>query len=195
MTINLEHFAQFLPYVQQLLGSECTFGISDREKYVAYLPGKELALPIKPGDPIKAGSLASKVITGGLQESSFIGEEVYGSPYMGIGIPVKDNNGQVIGSLLMGMPVTVAEDANMLVEQVNDDLNTIHSEITGIINTIKEHAKTIDNLYDRAESLKLRMNITPAFDVAKGTHLENRVLVLSLLRKKIEDMLPREKYR
>ncbi|AGL02186.1 hypothetical protein Desgi_2785 [Desulfoscipio gibsoniae DSM 7213] len=196
MTEKLEHFAGFLPYVQQMMGVECTFGISDREKYIAYLPGKELVLPLKVGDPIKAGSMADKVITGGLQASNLVGKEVFGIPYMGIGIPIKDDNGKVIGSLVGGMPVTVEEDVNLLIARMTDDLKAFQSLIINIVATIQEYAETVNNLCNSAELLKSKMNaVNPIFEVIKDVHLESRVLVLMLLRKKIEDMLPSQKYR
>jgi len=151
MTEKLEHFVDFLPYVQQMMVAGCAFGISDREKYIAYLPGKELVLPLKPGDPIKAGSMADKVITGGQQASNLVGKEIFGVPYMGMGIPIKDDNGKVIGSLVGGVPVTVQEEVNLMIARMTDDMKAFESLITDIVVTIQKYAETINNLCNSAE--------------------------------------------
>ncbi len=200
MTEKLEQFVDFLPYVQQMMGAGCTFGISDREKYIAYLPGKELVLPLKPGDPIKAGSMADKVITGGQQASNLVGKEIFGVPYMGIGIPIKDDNGKVIGSLVGGVPVTVQEEVNLMIARMTDDMKAFESLITDIVVTIQEYAETINNLCNSAELLTSKINVVNSmFEVIKGvsdqTHLESRVVVLMLLRRKLESMLPSRKFR
>ncbi len=176
MSEKLEYFIDFLPYIQKMVGDECTFGISDREKYIAYLPGKDLIFPLKAGDIIKAGSMADKVLTGGQQITNAVGKEVFGVPYMGIGIPIKDINGKVIGSLVGGMPVTVQEEVNSLIERMTDDLEVFELSTTNIAASIQEFAATINNLSDSTEFIRTKMNIVNSIlglikDISDQTHL------------------------
>jgi methyl-accepting chemotaxis protein len=172
----LDNYVGFLPYVQQMMGAECTMGISDREKYIAYLPGKELVFPLKIGDSIKAGSMADKVIKGGQQVSNLVGKEVFGVPYMGIGIPLKDDNGTVTGSLVAGLPVAVQEEVNLLIAEMTGDLEALEISITSIAASFQEFAATITNLSNSAESIKSKMNIVNSIlelikEVSDQTHL------------------------
>jgi len=42
---------------------EAAIGISDTEKYLAYIDGKKMKLGIKPGDPVKKGSILDGVLS------------------------------------------------------------------------------------------------------------------------------------
>jgi hypothetical protein len=176
MDEKLENFVGFLPYVQQLMGAECALGISDGEKYIAHLNGTELIFPLKVGDPVKAGSMADKVISGGRLLSNLVGKEVFGVPYMGIGIPIKNDNGGVIGSLVAGLPVAVQEEVNLLVTRMTEDLGLLEISTANIAASFQEFAATIANLSNNAESIKLKMNIVNSIlelikEVSDQTHL------------------------
>lgn len=173
---KLEYFASFLPYVQQMLGADSTMAISNEETYIAYLPGKELVLPINPGDLIKSGSTADKVMKTGQKISIYVNKEVYGVPYLGIGIPIKGDHGKIIGSLAAGLPLAVQEELNSLIEKMTEDIRRLDIFTTGIAATSEEFAATTANLSQNAEGIKSKMKVMESIlvlikDISSQTHL------------------------
>lgn len=52
----------WLPYIQELIGTNCALALSDREKFLGFLEGTEIQLGIKTGDLIKKGSVSEMTI-------------------------------------------------------------------------------------------------------------------------------------
>ena len=54
--ILIEAFLKAMPYLNSLLVNDVGVSITDREKYLLYIPGKQLDLKVQVGSPVKEGS-------------------------------------------------------------------------------------------------------------------------------------------
>ncbi|UFJ41085.1 methyl-accepting chemotaxis protein [Brevibacillus humidisoli] len=102
-----------------------TLGVTDTEKFLAYLPGKSLRFGLSPEDPIKEGSLAHIVMRQGEAISKVMDSSVYGVAYVAGGLPILED-GKVTGSLVFGVSMDrqnklaeIAEHLSAIVEEVN----------------------------------------------------------------------------
>jgi len=123
-----------------------TIGVSDTTCYLIYYPTPELNFKLKPGDPIKPNSMADRVLSSGKRLSSRVGAEVFGIPYIGVGVPIKDENGKVIGSLVTGSSI-----ANQ--EKTQTSVNGLLASVQELSAGSQSHASSSLNLATISQAL------------------------------------------
>ncbi|WP_019242952.1 MULTISPECIES: LytTR family DNA-binding domain-containing protein [Bacillus] len=77
----------FLNVIGELFSDEISIVVSNKENYIYYRPSKRIDLKIKPGDPIKKGTITHKALSTQKRVSEFINKDVFGIPYDGEAIP------------------------------------------------------------------------------------------------------------
>lgn len=95
----LDYFIATAPYINDLTVGDIAIAVSDTEKIVLYLPGRELDHKIKVGDLVKEGSVVGTALASGRRITRQVGREVYGVTYIGIGLPIRDKIGKIIGAI------------------------------------------------------------------------------------------------
>ncbi|MFD1852027.1 LytTR family DNA-binding domain-containing protein [Oceanobacillus bengalensis] len=81
-----------LDVIGELFSDEISIAVANTNEYMYYLPSKRIDLKIKPGDPIKEGTLAYRALSKGQKVSEFIHRDVFGVPYHGMAVPyLKDD--------------------------------------------------------------------------------------------------------
>ncbi|NYF25587.1 LytTR family DNA-binding domain-containing protein [Sporosarcina sp. JAI121] len=85
-----------LDVIGELFSDEISIAVSNTEEYLYYLPSKRIDLKIRPGDPLKEGTIAYKAVLEKQKVSEFINRDVFGVPYHGMAVPFYD------GGLLEG---------------------------------------------------------------------------------------------
>src|SRR5699024_11005656 len=93
-----------LDVMGELFSDEVSIGVTNEHSYIYFRPSKRIDLKIKPGDPIKEGTLAYKAITSEQKVSEFINRDIFGVPYHGMAVPIH-HEGKLEGSLLAVYPV------------------------------------------------------------------------------------------
>ncbi|WP_085993909.1 LytTR family DNA-binding domain-containing protein [Oceanobacillus senegalensis] len=96
-------FPSLLDVMGELFSGEISIAVADRSEYIYYRRSKRIDLKIKPGDPIKEGTIAHKAITTGQKVSEFIHRNIYGIPYHGMAVPFHDNH-KLVGCVLAIYP-------------------------------------------------------------------------------------------
>ncbi|HBV99053.1 MAG: hypothetical protein JL50_18605 [Peptococcaceae bacterium BICA1-7] len=157
--IKAESLMQWLPFIHELIGTQSALALSDRENFIGYFDGSEIHLPIKVGDPVKEKSISGTAIRAGYKVTKKIGREVYGVPYMGVGIPLKNQSGQVIGALAAGIPLTLQDDINNLTVRINKELETLEFSTSNIAASSEEFAATVTTLASNAEDIRVKMQV------------------------------------
>ncbi|HJF31571.1 MAG TPA: LytTR family transcriptional regulator DNA-binding domain-containing protein [Sporosarcina psychrophila] len=76
-----------LDVIGEVFSDEISIVVSNTEEYLYYLPSKRVDLKIRPGDPVKEGTIAQKAITQKQKVSEFINRDVFGVPYHGMAVP------------------------------------------------------------------------------------------------------------
>lgn len=62
--------------------------------------------------------MADRVLSSGKRLSNRVGAEVFGVPYIGVGVPIIDENGNVIGSLVTGSSIANQEKTQTAVDSL-----------------------------------------------------------------------------
>ena len=76
-----------LDVVGELFSDEISIAVSNTKEYLYYRPSKRIDLKIRPGDPVKEGTIAYKAISQKQKVSEFINRDVFGVPYHGMAVP------------------------------------------------------------------------------------------------------------
>ncbi|NPV73299.1 MAG: chemotaxis protein [Pelotomaculum sp.] len=172
---SLACLVSWLPSLQELIGTNCPIGITDTEKYIAYLDGTELQTA-SVGDPIRKGSAAEAGINEGRRIVRKIGREVYGVPYIGMSIPLKNEEGRVIGTISCGIPISLQEEINDLSVKVNQKLESLELSTSNVAASSEQFAATVNVLAQNADGIKSKLNIMNSIieliqEISDQTHL------------------------
>lgn len=135
----LESFLQTAPLIKELVFRDLAIAVSDTEKMLAYFPGKTIDHRIRPGDPVKEGSVVGTAIKNGKRVVRRVGKEVYGFSYIGIGLPLRDGTGKIVGAVSFNESV---ERQEALMEMA-DNLFSAVREVTDTTGTLSAKAEAL----------------------------------------------------
>lgn len=126
------------------------FAISDREKFHIHAPHPKIPFIIKPGTMLSKDEPMYKAIYTGKTVSEVVPKEVFGIPFKGIAIPLKNNNGDVIGSMSIGLNLEHQYEVATISEQISDAVGLIAraiSQVTANAQEIVDYSKqNLDNI-------------------------------------------------
>lgn len=97
----LEMLIHTAPIFQKLFPLDCTIAVTDKEYFIADCPSKELQLNLK-GKRAPDGTGIMKSIKSGEISTAIIHAEVHGVPFKSVAFPIKNENGEVVGSCISG---------------------------------------------------------------------------------------------
>ena len=95
--------ASLLDVVGELFSDEISIAVSNTTEYIYYLPSKRIDLKIRPGDPLREGTIAFKAIAENQKVSEFINRDLFGVPYHGMAVPFH-HEGKLEGCVLAIQP-------------------------------------------------------------------------------------------
>jgi hypothetical protein len=78
--------------LEEWLPPEASIAMADEEKYILYHAG-QYDLHLHPGDKVRPGSIAARVLKSGRPVETDVDASVYGVPYHGIGYPLQTAEG------------------------------------------------------------------------------------------------------
>lgn len=134
----LEMLIYTAPIFQNLFPLDCTIAVTDKEYFIADYPSKELQLNLK-GKRIPDGTGIMKSIKSGEISTAIIHAEVYGVPFKSVASPVKNENGEVIGCMSLGMSMKNQE----MLDEATQSLAATSEEIVA---STEELASTAQKL-------------------------------------------------
>lgn len=126
----LDFLVKLAPSLQNLMPLDCIIGVSDREKLICSLPGKEIKLPIDTvGSKITDDLPVARAIKSGKPQRMISPKEVLGITFEATAIPIFNSKGEVIGGIGLGIGLENREilinNANLVAESSEQTLTTI----------------------------------------------------------------------
>jgi len=97
--VEILNITSLLDVVGELFSDEISIAVTNTTEYIYYRPSKRVDLKIKPGDPVREGTIAYKAIAENQKVSEFINRELFGMPYHGMAVPFH-KNGLIEGCVL-----------------------------------------------------------------------------------------------
>jgi hypothetical protein len=149
----IECFIKVAPYINSLTMGDVAVAVSDTEKILLYLPGNTYDHKINRGDKIKPESVVGTTLATGKRVMRQVGREVYGVPYVGIGVPLRDNTGKIIGAVSFNESLE-RQEALM---SMADNLNTATRELSGSTESLAGQAEELSAVGQQLGSLGERL--------------------------------------
>ncbi|MFZ5596504.1 MAG: methyl-accepting chemotaxis protein [Bacillota bacterium] len=157
----IELIGELASLFHQALPIENTITITDREKFTHYIKGEEavesnIELIGKPFP--QQGSNIPIVLKTGQQHGGLIPKEVYGWAFKSSTVPIKNFNGDIIGTLTLVLSLknqdalkeateSISSSADQLTaatEEIANSASTLLNNVTEVLNQTQEIIKLID---------------------------------------------------
>lgn len=129
---TIESFIEVGKYFKEMLDEDVIVSISDTKHILKYIPGDELDIKDEEGAPLKSGDVMFDCIQGNRKIVRIVPKEVFGVPFKGVTIPIRDGVGNCIGSLGIGRSLKKQNRLNELSENVASALEEITASIDEI---------------------------------------------------------------
>lgn len=94
-------FNEMIPYMQYFFDDELAFTISTTKHFIKVVNSKNINMNAKAGDSLRPGGAAYECINAKKNITLIVPKEVFGIEIKAIGIPVKDEQGVIIGSIVL----------------------------------------------------------------------------------------------
>lgn len=156
----LEYLVRLAPLIQELIPLDCMIGISDREKFLFNLNGREIKNPMAvPGKPIPGESGLNKAIQKEGTVRVTVSGETYGGPaFKTTTVPVRDHAGRIIGAVglalslsaqdalteVAGSVATLARDASMAVEGLAKSAQNLTQHHENLLSAMEEVSQQVN---------------------------------------------------
>jgi hypothetical protein len=174
---NLEKWQYVLPIIQNLLPGDIAIGLTDRQKYLQYLRGREFDLKIQIGAPIKPGSSVQRAMNERRQIDVKVGNEVYGQSYIASAMPVYDDYDEVIGAVAISTSVEIQDQIMQMSSELSDAINIIAGSTQEISSQSQDVSRACNLLEQLARDSNDRVQKTNhILDVIKDLSLQTKLL-------------------
>jgi len=149
----LERIISMMPYLEELLRDEdVMLGVSDTEKIIHYVPGKTLDAA-KAGDPLVPGDGMYEAVTRKQVIRTYVPREVKGVPFRSVVMPIKGDDGEVIGSIGAGWSLDKQEK---IIDAANH-LSASLEQISASIGDVTERAQALASIQESIVELMAAM--------------------------------------
>ncbi len=110
--------ASLLNVIGELFSDETSLAVASEEHYLYYRPSKRIDLKIKPGDPVKEGTITHKALKEKQKVSEFIHRDVLGIPYHGIAVPYFQ--GEELKGCVTAISPALTDAKSVVTVKIND---------------------------------------------------------------------------
>lgn len=128
-----------VPYIKKMIKEDIMIGITDTEKFLYYEPSSRVDFGIKSGDPIPPEDDNLRSALAGQFSSTNLPASIYGFSISAMAIPVKDENGTIIGSIATAQ---TNENQEMLEEYIHN-LDRITNQLVDMVQNVAAHSEQL----------------------------------------------------
>lgn len=174
------------PMLTELFPDDVTVGISDTTTLRISIPGKKFSLGLEPGYRLTPGDGMFEAVQTGRPVRMAVPKDVFGVPLISSAIPLRDEQGTVIGAMAVGVNMeryehlfSIASTLSTAVEQISatiqelasstnvlsinmNDISAQSNEVRKSINNINHIANTVRDISNKSKILGLNASIEAA---------------------------------
>lgn len=176
MSEKLQFYVDNLTTIQSFSPESCTIILFDTEKVIGYSPGNvDIKIPI--GTPLEhfKGTISYQVLQTGQSMREERGPERYGTSYIGVSTPIKDD-GNVVGVLTIMHPTAKidalrsgATELSAVIEEMSASTETV----TSSSNEVSEMLATLKNQSNQAmeDIANINQVLSSILEISSQSHL------------------------
>lgn len=172
----LDCYIQLLPLIHNLFGGQIGVTLTDCAQILMYLPAQKLDLKCQQGDEILSGTGIYRAVHEGCRVVGHVDKAHYGVPYTSMAIPIKAENGEIIGSIAVTQTIEREEVIRNMAGKLAENLEVLASNTQEISAQSEEISAVSSTLSKTAKDSQTRVGETDqviAFikDIASQTNL------------------------
>ncbi|MDX9871349.1 MAG: methyl-accepting chemotaxis protein [Clostridia bacterium] len=156
----LEAFVKITPLLNELYPQDVFVAVADTHTVIAYQPGETIDIGLKPGDILKRDTSLATAMRERKKEMLTISKEVFGVAYKTLTEPIFDENGQVIGGIVVGISIENQNKLSEVIEQFSASFEEVSSSVQDIAAGAENSAKIGEKLARSAIETKNNVNKT-----------------------------------
>ncbi|MDF2500860.1 MAG: methyl-accepting chemotaxis protein [Anaerosporomusa subterranea] len=135
----LGHFVAAAPVIQALQQGDFTVSVNDVQKCLIYLPGKKIDFGVRAGDLLQQCHLGYRVISERRRIISEVTAEAsaWKIPYRAVGVPLIEDSGEVVGSIVL----TEATQRKSMLRELSEQADTVMAQSATAVREIAVRAE------------------------------------------------------
>ncbi|AFM02207.1 methyl-accepting chemotaxis protein [Desulfitobacterium dehalogenans ATCC 51507] len=170
------HFAYVLPFINDMLTSDVSVGMSDRERQLVYIPGRTLDLKIPIGAPLKAGSGLYRAINEKRRVVVKSDKSLWGVPFIATAFPICNKQKEIIGAIavmenvdrqdhLKDMSTSLAQSMGVLASTIQEisaqteEISAVCDSLTNLVNESQSQVKKTDDVLSLIKRIANQTNL------------------------------------
>ncbi len=175
MNIALDTLIDLLPMLSEALMGSVILAVTDCEKFLAYIPARDLDVGIKAMDRLSPEGSTFQAIVGRRKIIAEIEATAHGVPYIAATIPIFDGD-QVVGSFATAYPLYRERELRDMSRQSADAMQKVTEAVDNLValtKTLTENAGTLTEVAARTSETAAQADGMAAFikQVADSTQL------------------------
>ena len=148
----LDAFIAVIPYIHHIIREDMAVAVADKQKFLAYAPGRHVDIKIQVGSPISASM--EKAIEAGQKIVQDVTADVYGVPIKAFYTPIKGISGEFIGVLSAGVDMEDSDKLIKAISEVSTSTQTVYTAVEQVAESAGELAKAGQEAVQEAAALK-----------------------------------------
>ncbi|SHJ62292.1 methyl-accepting chemotaxis protein [Paramaledivibacter caminithermalis] len=156
----IDSFMEVGKYMKHILDEDVIVSISDTKTILKYIKGYELDIQDKEGSPLNPGDVMYDCIKNNKKIVRIVPKEAFGIPFKGITVPIRDHNGNCIGSIGIGKSLKKQNNLNDVAQNLALALQQITASIDEISLGANKIAKASHDISSKSQKTKKQVNQT-----------------------------------
>lgn len=136
----IKKYVDIAPYVNDFTEDDLAVVISDKEKVVKCVPGKNVGLRVEEGQLLNEELALFQSMKQRKKVTVFLSKEIYGTPMTETSIPIIDKNEQVVGAIATVKNISDREELYSIIETIANSLSEMSKTTTQISSSAEEIA-------------------------------------------------------
>lgn len=154
----LNSLKKYISHIQKLFDEDIVVALADKEKYIEYAANENVPLGINAGSQVREGSAIDTALKKGEPVSKFVPKEVFGVPIKAVGIPIKDEDGNIVGALSSARSLKRQSEMNEIAENLSSALQQVSAGIQeiskGVQDVVESNSKNLENITETSNETK-----------------------------------------
>lgn len=166
----MEALDKVIPYLNIFFEEKVMVGINNTEYCIKFYEGEHIPIKTTTGSPVSKGYVAYDCMKSGRVENRVVPKETFGVPYKAIAVPIKDDSGEVIGSISVGKSLikqqeilnfsqSLSSSLDQMSKAVNDIATGTQSVVASSEVVLESSNKTKEDVKDTDQIVKFVNNV------------------------------------
>lgn len=144
-------FNNLIDYMQYFFEDDVSFAVTDRDTFIMQKGNDKIPMNANVGDKIPTGGAINEALRTGKVITKDVPAELYGVPFTSYAIPVKDEDGQLVGCIVLAKSMAKKNEVNNQIHIVSSALDQISIAINDITNGMQEVVDMNNDILEKVQ--------------------------------------------